>query len=222
VKTRTRLAKNRTHLLGLFLAGAVAALDICAGGQPGSLDDAFDLTARGRLTGIAGHEATIRSLAIQPNGQTLVGGYFIGLNGRPRLNVGRLNPDGSLDESFAAQLDGWVSQVVCQPDGRIVLAGQFTSVNGTARPYVARLNADSTLDADFAPVFGGTSDRFGAGTITACVLDKDGAILVGGAFLSVNGVGRTNLVRLLPDGAVDPAFVPQDCDSAAHERGVKL
>jgi uncharacterized delta-60 repeat protein len=39
------------------------------------------------------------------------------------------------------------------------------------------------------------------------VLDLAGRIYLGGRFSTVNGVARTNVVRLLPDGAVDLSFV---------------
>ena len=178
---------------------------------PGSLDITFDPTAGGGRVGIAGDRAWVGALARQPDGKTLLGGYFIGLNGRPRMNIGRLNADGTLDLGFTAQTDGWVSQVTLQPDDRIVLVGEFTSVNGEARAYVARLKADGTLDPGFAPAFQGTSHRFEAGTMTVCALDSQGRILVGGSFLAVNGLARTNLVRLLPDGSVDAEFVAADC-----------
>lgn len=46
-------------------------------------------------------------------------------------------------------------------------------------------------------------------TQDALVVQTDGKILVGGEFWLANGQPRTNLVRLLPDGSVDPSYAPQ-------------
>lgn len=45
-------------------------------------------------------------------------------------------------------------------------------------------------------------------TQDAIVVQSDGKIIVGGEFWLVNGQPRTNLVRLLPDGSVDPSYAP--------------
>ncbi|MEO7432606.1 MAG: cadherin-like domain-containing protein [Dokdonella sp.] len=44
------------------------------------------------------------------------------------------------------------------------------------------------------------------GTIDAIVMQADGGVVFGGSFTSVNGIARTNLARLLPDGGLDPAW----------------
>jgi uncharacterized delta-60 repeat protein len=45
-----------------------------------------------------------------------------------------------------------------------------------------------------------------AGYIYCSLIDSQGRILVGGGFTSVNGQSRSNIVRLLPDGQIDPTF----------------
>ncbi len=47
-----------------------------------------------------------------------------------------------------------------------------------------------------------------AGYVAAIVRQPDGGIIFGGGFLSVNGVTRSNIARLLPDGALDPDWHP--------------
>ncbi len=46
--------------------------------------------------------AEIYALATQDDGKILVGGYFTSVNGMPHSNLVRLNPDGTLDNSFGA------------------------------------------------------------------------------------------------------------------------
>ena len=46
------------------------------------------------------------------------------------------------------------------------------------------------------------------GSIAAAARQPDGGIIVGGSFTSVNGVARSNLARLMPDGTLDPDWAP--------------
>ena len=85
----------------------------------GGLDGSFGMG--GIATGpIGGAE----SLAIQPDGKLLLGGWTSGRG----LSVARYNPDGGLDTSFGSQgvahgLGGDASGIAVQPDGRIVAVG---------------------------------------------------------------------------------------------------
>jgi uncharacterized delta-60 repeat protein len=47
-----------------------------------------------------------------------------------------------------------------------------------------------------------------AGSLNAVVRQPSGNILLGGAFTAVNGIPRSNLARLRPNGAIEQAFVP--------------
>jgi len=47
------------------------------------------------------------------------------------------------------------------------------------------------------------------GRVSAIAVQNDGKVIVGGEFVSVNGVGRTNIARLSPDGVVDEAWNPE-------------
>src|SRR5262245_17221531 len=52
-------------------------------------------------------------------------------------------------------------------------------------------------------------------------LQKDGRILVGGLFSSVNGLSRRNLVRLNADGSADETFVDPQLNGRAFALGIK-
>lgn len=97
----------------------------------------------------------IDALAVQPDGKILVGGSFTSFNGQTCGNIIRLNPDGSLDSSFAqvagSGASGAVRSIVLRGNGRILIGGDFTSFNGTARKYVARLNSDGSVDPNYDP-----------------------------------------------------------------------
>jgi hypothetical protein len=48
----------------------------------------------------------VNALAVQANGQILVGGSFASLAGQARTNLGRLNSDGGLDTAFITGATG--------------------------------------------------------------------------------------------------------------------
>ncbi|MCS7338836.1 MAG: delta-60 repeat domain-containing protein, partial [Verrucomicrobiae bacterium] len=55
------------------------------------------------------------------------------------------------------------------------------------------------------------SDYYGSskgGCVFATAVQPDGKVVIAGTFVRVNGVARTNIARLNPDGTVDSAFAP--------------
>lgn len=84
----------------------------------------------------------------------------------------------------------------CQPVFRLLPFLLF--LLALARPAAAQ--APATLDPAFA-----YSSGFN-GSVYGLLLQPDGKILVGGAFTTYNGHAAPHLIRLLPDGTVDPAF----------------
>ncbi len=148
------------------------------------------------------------ALAIQADGKILaVGSYSAIGSGAALANIVRLNPDGSLDTSFAPGTGagnstggGIIFSVLVQADGKIVVGGSFVGFNGAAINNLARLNPDGSLDPTFSP---GTGP---SGTVRTLVQQPDGKLVVGGAFLMYNGQSTRRLVRLLPSGTVDNTF----------------
>jgi uncharacterized delta-60 repeat protein len=122
----------------------------------------------------------VNSIAIQSNGQILIGGNFITLlpNGSATPttlpHLARINTDGSLDISFLPEVTGSVNAIVFQPNGQILIGGNFTGLATGTRGYIARLNTDGTLDPNFNP----NANR----QVNAIVLQSDGRIVIGGAF----------------------------------------
>src|SRR5438477_6260403 len=107
------------------------------------------------LLGFIGHAfAPIFSMALQPDGKILVGGWVC-FGGQ--CNLARLNPDGTLDSGFAPRLAGRgdpeieVYALGVQPDGKILVSGAFTLLNGQPWTNFARLNPDGTRDTSFTP-----------------------------------------------------------------------
>jgi uncharacterized delta-60 repeat protein len=199
------------NAVGSVTSEAATLMVVPAPTGPGSVDITFDPTCDGELIGLGGQwlgdpwERPVNAVVLQPDGKFVIGGSFIGVNGRPRNNFARLNSDGSLDLSFDSSwgADGEVTWVAQQADGKILLTGWFTSVNGMQRDRIARLNPDGTVDADFAPTLQGGNPT---PVIWHTVVQPDGKILVAGSFSQVNGVTRHRLARLQPDGSLDTTF----------------
>ncbi len=160
-----------------------------------------------------GANSSVRAVALQPDGKILLGGDFTTLGGggigtTARSRLGRLNPDGTLENSFDPGANNTVQALVVQADGKIVAGGSFTTLgNGgtAARNRLGRLNADGMLDTGFVP---------GANRpVLALELQADGKILVAGSFTALSGTGsgstpRNRIGRLNPDGTVDTGFDP--------------
>src|ERR1051326_7118771 len=143
--------------------------------QPGSLDITFNPGS-----GLSGVANVVNVIAIQTNGEILVGGWLYSINGVTRNRIGRMNSDGSLDGSFdpGDGPDGPVQALAMQGDGKFVIEGQFFSMNGLLRRCLARLRADGSLDTGFDPGLGidGIASQSSGPYLAAIVLQPDGQI----------------------------------------------
>lgn len=97
-----------------------------------------------------------------------------------------------------------VHAMTVQPDGKILVTVRGSSGNPNGVLY--RLNPDLTIDEDFTIGLPG----LGGGAIYSIVLDSSGRIYVAGLFSQMNGVNRTSLARLHPDGMLDESYVTAD------------
>jgi uncharacterized delta-60 repeat protein len=125
---------------GLFATlGGQSRASIGRLNQDGSLDVSFN-------PGAGGQFAQVLEMAVQADGKILVGGRFSTLGGQPRANIGRLNPDGSLDDfnpgadpsadpnSFAD-----VEALALQADGQVLVGGVFGTLAGQPRRFFGRV-----------------------------------------------------------------------------------
>lgn len=163
----------------------------------GTIDQSF-------ASGI-GASNIIRTIEVLPDDKILIGGDFTTYNGVARARIARLNADGSLDTSFVVGTgaSGAVYKIMTIADGKIYISGAFTQYSGIARARIARLNSNGTLDATFA-----TGTGLSPGLASEIAVQADGKVLVGGTFTSFAGTTVGRLVRILPTGAIDPAFNP--------------
>ena len=151
----------------------------------GAMDTTFVPTGTG-LNGL------VQSLALQPDGNVVAGGFFTSYNAVSRSNLARLTSTGGLDTTFApgAGLVGGLGAIVAlQPNGKIVVAGDFATYNGTARAGLAQVLSDGSLDSTFAV---GTGLNETAQVVTVAA----GSVIVGGNFTTYNGATRGKLARI--------------------------
>ncbi|WLG93796.1 hypothetical protein [Pseudomonas sp. FP198] len=147
------------------------------------------------------------SVGIQPGSAidvSLQGDGKVLVTGRDTLT--RLNPDGTLDSSFAhggsLALDVHPDALVIQDDGKILLAGASGGVAS-----VIRLNADGSLDSGFGDQgkvsWGSQSAPF---AVADMIVLANGKLLIGGSQGTSADGYLAALVQLNPDGSLDLGF----------------
>lgn len=165
----------------------------------GSLDSLFNQGGFGFSLSNGG--GRVNSIALQPDGKILVGGVFTRYNQTiERTGIIRLNPDGTADDSvsFHTNLSGSVESIAVLPDGKIMIAGGFI-YNGYNN--ICRIHSNGQLDPIFNVSGTGTERK-----VLSMKIDSNGKVLACGEFISYNGVGVNNIVRIHIDGEIDTTF----------------
>ncbi len=158
-----------------------------------------------------GADGMVWSVALQTNGQMVIGGEFDSVNGTLLNAVARLNADGSVDTSFNPGIgpDGTVNAVAVDAIGRVIIGGDFETVSGVAGEGVARLNVDGSLDTTFNVGVGTHNPGTGStDPVYAIAVQPDGQILIGGGFSYFDLDSYNGIARLNTDGTVDQSFSP--------------
>jgi|JI10StandDraft_1071094.scaffolds.fasta_scaffold30884_2 uncharacterized delta-60 repeat protein len=101
----------------------------------GTIDNTFDP--------LAGFNATVSALLMQPDGKIIAGGAFTTFyNGATSNRIVRINSNGSIDGSFDAfgGYNGQVWDFIFENNSKLLVAGEFTNYNGTTVNYINRLD----------------------------------------------------------------------------------
>ena len=156
----------------------------------GTLDTSFSATL----------DFSGQAVAVQPDGKTLVGGFFTQTNGQPTGSLVRLNANGTTDTSFAANASfpSTVNRITLQPNGRIVVGGSFT-FGGVSRGLV-RLQPDGGVDTTFAVGNGWGS----SGSTYDINCTSTGTLWVAGSATTFNGQTVNYLVVFNGDEVTTP------------------
>jgi uncharacterized delta-60 repeat protein len=178
----------------------------------GTLDTTFHqqgLSSMKLPAPIAGIDAVI-----QADGKLILGGRMQrSKNGAYDLDFAacRLNPDGSLDTSFANR--GYIvlhqgpfdllATVALQPDGKILLAGDSDNPKTHERELlIYRLLPSGFPDPDFGAGGMVALDHAPQGAFSTLLVQQDGKLLL----LDEHPGSNFDLLRLLPDGRPDRSF----------------
>lgn len=145
----------------------------------------------------------VHAMAKVGSGHLWAGGEFTTAQNRVRRGLARWLPSGDLDDSFdpSLQLTGVTRCLVEDPARCIWVGGAWTTPNGPPR-HLVRLRDDGSVDPSFAPLFDAEA------RILALAPTSEGGLLVGGVFVTVAHVARTNVARFAPTGALDLTFAP--------------
>jgi len=151
-----------------------------------------------------GANNSIWDITLQPDAKILIGGNFNTYNSITRRGIARVNPDGSLDNTFdpGTGVIGSVVDMIVLPDNKIIISGGFISYNGLPMPGLARLESDGSLDDTFVPDIGTRN------TIYALALQPDNKIIIAGCFTGSDCAVAPNIARLNSDGSTDETFNP--------------
>lgn len=141
-------------------------------------------------------------VSIGSDGSIYVGGFFHTMGGVSRDHVAKVSSDGAgaVDAGWNASTDGRV-WVTLESANTLFIGGSFSNAAGAERHSLARVDASS--GAPDASV-----DATVPGKAFALATQHDGGVIVGGRFFSAGGQPRAGLLRLLPDGTLDPAWHP--------------
>lgn len=188
--------------------------------QAGTLDPFFGEGGKVSIDFLGDLDRSL-SVAVQ-NDQKLIIAGFVQSGDNRDFALARLNPDGSLDESFGdngkvVQKVGRYSyhrdrirDVLFQADGKIIAVGSSYGINAASEDLsnvvVCRYNLNGTLD----PTFGGNGtmiyDLSGAYDFAnAGYIQNDGKIVIVG-HTGYNGSGDFLIIRVNSDGSLDNSF----------------
>lgn len=130
------------------------------------------------------------TVAIQPDGKILAGGYA-------DKYLNRFNVDGSIDATFligAGFTGNYVYSLAIQSDGKIIVGGGFFTYQGVAAGGIIRLNPDASKDTSF--ITGVGFDSY----VLSIIVQSDGKILFGGQFTTYAGGSYKYLLQTTNEG----------------------
>jgi len=197
----------------ILLGGACSTVgnnDFCIArfNSDGSLDTTF-----GNGGKVIQNIGTGYSLAFQPDGKILMGG-FCSNGSNYDFCIARFNSNGTLDNSFGTggkviqpigSDDDRGESLAIQPDGKILLGGSCK--NGSNYDFcIARFNSNGTLDTSFG-IGGKVIRRIGSslGYVHSLAIQPDGKILLGGHCNNASNIDFC-IARFNSDGSLNTSF----------------
>jgi hypothetical protein len=143
-------------------------------------------------------------LRIGPDGMIYVVGDFVVVNNIFVGGIARLSPTtGATDFNWRPLgADSSVLAIRFAPNGDAVIGGAFSTIEDEEAAGYVRIDADAGADVV------GMASTDAPGFVQAVLHQADGGLVVGGSFWKAGSVRRNNLVRFLPNGALDLNWNP--------------
>ncbi|MEP7041475.1 MAG: delta-60 repeat domain-containing protein [Dokdonella sp.] len=164
------------------------------------LDGAVAIAADAELPG------SVDAIVRQPNGGTIVGGYFIKAGNSERRYILRLAEDGSLDPDWTPIAENVVVALAAGGDNKVYAAYDYQASAATALVKFIG-DGNGAVDPAWNPAV--------TGAVTTLALDAQGALYAGGTFTRIGGQARQNIAKLSSvDGVADATW------DAAADHGV--
>ncbi len=150
---------------------------------------------------------TINAMAVQDDGQIVIGGSFTSVNDVPVTNLARINASGAVDSVWTPNPDGPVT-ALATAGTRLFVGGDFYYIGGQFRNGLALLSTAGLVQVD--PTWAPIPYTFpGLPAISALALDGTN-LFVGGYFQSIGGQSRSNIakVTITGSGVADSGWDP--------------
>jgi len=150
-----------------------------------------------------------RRVVVDSNPSSPYYGYlYVGVSFFNNGYVRRFLPNGSIDNTFpiiGATFNIDILSLKIDINNKILVgfSGSFT-LNSVTYKGIIRLNTDGTVDTTFNQNGVGFNNTV---SVNAIEIDTNNNIVLGGSSnFTYNGISRTNVLRLLPDGTLDGTF----------------
>lgn len=179
----------------------------------GSLDTSFVVGSGIETIIAAGIDGNIDPFVfwteLQQDGKILATGNFRTYNGESSQGLVRINPNGTRDTTFNVGngLNSWGRTIrVLTNSSQILVGGWFTEYNAQGANRLVRINPDGSRDTTMNAFYG---DKTAVYAITVLA---DGKMITSGHSLNEEGLFDRCIVRLNPNGTVDPGWVGSSND----------
>ena len=157
-------------------------------------------------------------VALQSTGHIVITGGNVGAGGVTNAGIIRFSSTGILDGAFttavgtgaAAVSGGFTSTATVLSDNSIIVGGKFSQFGSSTADALAKLSANGTIDTTFgASLTSGIAGNMSVSpyqSMSMILPQSDNSFLIGGCFLTMNGVSSPGVARITTAGQVDSSF----------------
>ena len=175
---------------GSFTVGGTG--DLVKLNRDGTIDQEFNASEG------VGFDGSVTTIAVEPGGALLVGGFFTHYGATAVGHIAELTPDGHLAATFGTGADAAVRKIISLGYNKFIAVGDFTHFAGVAHGAVVQL--DSYV---FDPHFSANFD----GPVNDITRQANGSFVAVGTFTTANLAPHQRIARITATGATDSSFV---------------